>query len=131
MNPIHQCFQKISSGNHFSYVRDRMYVRTDKGDAICPPPPPPPPPPPIINSGGITTRWIDGSLHAFIAHAKAGVTEKKLLENLFTLLHRHKCHSLLKSISKIKPCINKAIHIGIARTLKKLHTSKGDYCIKQ
>ena len=29
-------------------VRDvRMYVRTDKGDAICPPPPP------IINGGGI------------------------------------------------------------------------------
>ena len=34
MNPIHQCFQKISPGNHFSYVRDvrtyvRTYVRTD------------------------------------------------------------------------------------------------------
>ena len=36
MNPIHQCFQNISPGNHFSYVRD---VRTDKGDVICPPPP--------------------------------------------------------------------------------------------
>ena len=51
MNPIHQCFQKISPGNHFSYVRDRTYgtyVRTDKGDAICPPPP-------IINGGGIKT----------------------------------------------------------------------------
>ena len=50
MNPIHECFQKISPGNHFSYVRDvRMYtyVRTDKGDAICPPP--------IINGGGIKT----------------------------------------------------------------------------
>ena len=64
MNPIHQCFQKISPGNHFSYVRDvctyvrtyvRMYVcmcvrtygRTDKGDTICPP---------IINGGGIKTR---------------------------------------------------------------------------
>ena len=51
MNPIHQCIQKISPGNHFSYVRDvrmyvRLYVRTDKGDAICPPPP-------IINGGGI------------------------------------------------------------------------------
>ena len=42
MNPKHQCFQKISPENHFSYVRDRTYgtyVRTDKGDAICPPPP--------------------------------------------------------------------------------------------
>ena len=94
MNPIHNCFQKISPGNHFSFrdqgpksdnnwwilsiieldlyfmimylcmkyefntpmfskvfarkpffvrtgqdVRDvRTYVRTDKGDAICPPP---------------------------------------------------------------------------------------------
>ena len=52
MNPIHQCIQKISPGNHFSYVRDvRMYVRTygrtDKGDAICPP---------IINGGGIKSR---------------------------------------------------------------------------
>ena len=29
----------ILPGNHFSYVRDvRTYVRTDKGDAICPPP---------------------------------------------------------------------------------------------
>ena len=46
MNQIHQCFQNISPGNHFSYVRDRTYVRTDKGDAICPPPP-------IINGGGI------------------------------------------------------------------------------
>ena len=53
MNPIHQCFQKISPGNHFSYVRDvhtyvRTYGCTDKGDAICPPPP-------IINGGGIKT----------------------------------------------------------------------------
>ena len=50
MNPIHQCFQKISPGNHFSYVRDRTYGtygRTDKGDAICPP---------IINGGGIKTN---------------------------------------------------------------------------
>ena len=53
MNPIHQCFQKISPGNHFSYVRDRTYGtyvctfgRTDKGDAICPS---------IINGGGIKT----------------------------------------------------------------------------
>ena len=53
MNPIDQCFQKISPGNHFSYVRDRTYgtyVRTygctDKADAICPPPP-------ILNGGGI------------------------------------------------------------------------------
>ena len=47
MNPIHRCIQKISPGNHFSYVRDvRTYGRTDKGDAICPPPP-------IINGGGI------------------------------------------------------------------------------
>ena len=96
MNPIHQCIQKISPGNHFSfeikghnsdnnqwnlyvieldlyfmlvylcmkyesntpmYSKDiarkpffvrtgRTYVRTDKGDAICPPP--------IINGGGIT-----------------------------------------------------------------------------
>ena len=45
MNPIHRCIQKISPGNHFSYVRD---VRTDKGDAICPPHP-------IINDGGIKT----------------------------------------------------------------------------
>ena len=52
MNLIHQCFQNISPGNHFSYVRDRTYGtyvctygRTDKGDAICPPP--------IINGGGI------------------------------------------------------------------------------
>ena len=49
MNPIHRCIQKISPGNHFSYIRDgtyvRMYRRTDKGDAICPPP--------IINGGGI------------------------------------------------------------------------------
>ena len=51
MNPIPQCFQKISPGNHFRmYGTDvRMYVRTDvrtdKGDAICPP---------IINGGGIT-----------------------------------------------------------------------------
>ena len=29
MNPIHQCFQQISPGNHFSYVRDvRTYGRT-------------------------------------------------------------------------------------------------------
>ena len=55
MNPIHQCFQEISPGNHFSYVRDvrtyvrtdgRTYGRTDKGDTICPP---------IINGGGIKT----------------------------------------------------------------------------
>ena len=61
MNPIHQCFQKISPGNHFSYVRDVrmnvrtyvcMYVCTDKGDALCPPPPP------IINGGGIKTLQI-------------------------------------------------------------------------
>ena len=32
MNPMHQCIQKISPENSFSYVRD---VRTDKGDAIC------------------------------------------------------------------------------------------------
>ena len=52
MNPIHRCLQKILPGNHFSYVR--MYVRTDKGDAICPPPP-------IINGGGIISR---GQKHA-------------------------------------------------------------------
>ena len=52
MNPIHRCYQKISPGNQFSYVRGqdvwdvRMYVRTDKGDAIYPP---------IINGGGIKT----------------------------------------------------------------------------
>ena len=47
MNPIHQFFQKISPGNHFSYVRDvPTYGRTDKGDTICPP---------IINGGGITS----------------------------------------------------------------------------
>ena len=43
MNPMNQCIQKISPGNPFSYVRDVRtyvctYVRTDKGDAICPPP---------------------------------------------------------------------------------------------
>ena len=51
MNPIDQCIQKISSGNRFSYVRDRTYgtyVRTDKGDAICPPP--------ITNGGGIINK---------------------------------------------------------------------------
>ena len=37
MNPIHQCIQKISSGNHFRTYG--TYVHTDKGDAICPPPP--------------------------------------------------------------------------------------------
>ena len=54
MNPIHQCLQKISPGNHFSYVRDRMYVRmyvrTDKGDAICPPP--------IMNGGCIKNNFL-------------------------------------------------------------------------
>ena len=39
MNPIPKCFQKISPGKHFrtygTYIR--MYVRTDKGDAICSP----------------------------------------------------------------------------------------------
>ena len=42
MNPIPQCFQKISPGNHL-----RTYG-TDKGDAICPPP--------IINGGGIIKK---------------------------------------------------------------------------
>ena len=51
MISIHQCIQKISHGNHFSYVQDgtyvRTYVRTDKGDAISPPP--------ITNGGVIKT----------------------------------------------------------------------------
>ena len=45
MKPIHQCIQKILPENHFSYVQDGTYVRTDKDDAICPLP--------IINGRGI------------------------------------------------------------------------------
>ena len=47
MNPIHQCIQKISPGNHFSYVQDvRTYVRTRVILYA--------PPPPITNGRGIT-----------------------------------------------------------------------------
>ena len=47
MDPMHQCIQKISPGNLFrTYVYNCTYVRTDKGDAICPP---------ITNGGGIKT----------------------------------------------------------------------------
>ena len=44
MNQIHLSFQKLSSGNYFSYIRiDGMYVRMgcmdvcmDSGDILCP-----------------------------------------------------------------------------------------------
>ena len=49
MNPIHQCFQKILPGNHFSYVWD---VRTDVRTRVMLYAPPPQ----IINGGGIITE---------------------------------------------------------------------------
>ena len=54
-------YSKVIARKPFLYVRDVcMYVRTDKGDAICPPPP-------ITNGGGIKKHTVcDYALEGFI-----------------------------------------------------------------